>query len=183
MPENLPHRAPSATPMQAVEWGGELPDRLRAALPGLQLRFLTYLNQNFLEADAGAITVLLEHLQSAEGFDMLTDLTAVDYPHDEKRFEMIYLLYGFGHNTRIRVKVRAGLDEAVPSVTAIHPAANWLEREVFDMFGIRFSGHPDLKRILMPDDWNGFPLRKDKTIIDMDQDWVQRNLGIESGQS
>ena len=183
MPENLPHRAPSATPMQAGEWSGELPDRLRAALPDLQLRFLTYLNQNFVEADAGAITVLLQHLQTAEAFDMLTDLTAVDHPTDEKRFEVLYVLYSFAHNTRIRVKVRAGLDEPVPSVTVLYPAANWLEREVFDMFGIPFSGHPDLKRILMPEDWQGFPLRKDKAIIDMDQEWVQRNLGIESAQS
>jgi NADH-quinone oxidoreductase subunit C len=169
--------------MQAEEWGGELPDRLRAAFPDLPLRLLTYLNQSFIEAEANTAVILLRHLQAAEAFDMLTDLTAVDHPHEEKRFEVVYFLYSFAHNARVRMKIRVAAGEAVPSATAIYPAANWLEREVFDMFGIIFSGHPDLKRILMPDDWEGFPLRKDKTIIDMDQDWVHRNLGIESGQS
>src|SRR5947209_4566477 len=138
MPENLPHRTPSATPMQAEEWGGEFPDRLRAAFPDVQLRFLTYLNQNFVEAEAGAAAILLQHLQTAEAFDMLTDLTALDHPHDEKRFEVVYILYSFAHNTRVRMKIRVAAGEAVPSATAVYPAANWLEREVFDMFGITF---------------------------------------------
>ncbi len=114
---------------------------------------------------------------------MLTDLTAVDYPAQEKRFEVVYILYSFATNERVRIKVKTGLEEAVPSVSSEFPAANWLEREVYDMFGIGFSGHPDLKRILMPDDWQGFPLRKEKSIVEMDSDWVRRNLGIESAQS
>jgi NADH-quinone oxidoreductase subunit C len=182
MPENLPHRAPSATPMQAQEWSGDLPDRLRAAFPDVRLHFLTYLNQNFIESDPSDIVALLQHLQIEEDFDMLTDLTALDRPADPKRCEVVYVLYSFSKNTRVRVKIRAALDEAVPSVMGVYRAANWLEREVFDMFGITFAGHPGLKRILMPDDWQGFPLRKDGSIVDMDQDWVQRNLAIESGQ-
>jgi NADH-quinone oxidoreductase subunit C len=169
--------------MQAVEWSGDLPDRLRSAFPGVTLSFHSYLNQNFIEAPAASISALVEHLRTAESFDMLVDLTAADYPPQEKRFEVIYILYSFAENTRVRIKVRSGLDEAVPSITAQFPAANWLEREIYDMFGIVFSNHPGLKRILMPDDWQGFPLRKEKSIVDMDNDWVRRNLGIESGQS
>jgi NADH-quinone oxidoreductase subunit C len=169
--------------MQAAEWSGEVPDHVRSSFPGLSFRFLTYLNQSFIEAPPADVVDVLRFLQTDERFDMLTDLTAVDRPSEEKRFEVIYILYSFATNARIRVKVRAALDEAVPSATAIFPAANWLEREVFDMFGIKFSGHPDLKRILMPDEWQGFPLRKDKSIIDMDVDWVHSNLGIESAQS
>lgn len=191
MSENLPHRAPSTAPMQAVEWEGELADCLKAVFGTvLELRFRTYLGQNFIEIDAvPEVFILISYLKSNEQFDMLTDLTAVDHPNDERRFELIYILYSFGRNEYVRVKTRASeapLEPGsfqVPSVTPLFAAANWLEREVFDMFGIKFPGHPNLKRILMPDDWEGFPLRKDKSIVAMDEDWVHRNLGIESAQS
>lgn len=168
--------------MLATEWEGDFPARVRHAFPALALSFKSYLGQNFIEAPAPAIADLLSHLRQHEQFDMLTDLTAVDYPTRAARFEIIYILYSLGRNERIRVKVHAALDQDVPTATDIHAAANWLEREVFDMFGIRFSGHPDLKRILLPEDWQGYPLRKELSITAMDNEWVQRNLGIESGQ-
>jgi NADH-quinone oxidoreductase subunit C len=119
---------------------------------------------------------------AGEGYDFLVDLTAVDYPQRERRFEIVYLLHNFALNRRVMLKTSAADREPVPSATAVHPGANWLEREVFDLFGIRFEGHPDLKRILLPDDWEGHPMRREANILDMDNAWVQRHLNIESGQ-
>jgi NADH-quinone oxidoreductase subunit C len=94
-------------------------------------------------------------------YNFLSDVTAVDYPEREKRFEVVYNLYSVPKMWRVRLKVNIGEKEIIPSVTSIWSAANWLEREVFDMLGIEFENHPDLSRILMPDDWKGHPLRKD----------------------
>jgi NADH-quinone oxidoreductase subunit C len=100
-------------------------------------------------------------------FAFLADLLPVDYYPREPRFELVYLLAslgvaGFGDTARrLRVKVRVPAEALVPSVASIWPAANWSEREAYDLFGVNFSDHPDMRRILMPDDWEGFPLRKD----------------------
>ena len=103
------------------------------------------------------------YLRDAPGarFNFLSDLTASDWPPRSRRFDVIYSLYSISLKHRVRLKVQAGDGEAVPTVTGVWPSANWLEREVFDLFGIRFAGHPDLRRILMPDDWQGYPQRKD----------------------
>ena len=103
------------------------------------------------------------HLRDTRGaaFDFCSDVTATDWPPRAERFDVIYCLYSTTLRQRVRVKVRARADEAVSSVTGVWPAANWLEREVYDMFGIRFAGHPDLRRILMPEEWQGHPQRKD----------------------
>jgi NADH/F420H2 dehydrogenase subunit C len=94
-------------------------------------------------------------------FDLCSDITATDWPLRPERFDVIYCLYSTRHRHRVRVKVKAAEQEAVPSMTAVWPAANWLEREVYDMFGVNLVGHPDRRRILMPEDWQGFPQRKD----------------------
>ncbi len=100
------------------------------------------------------------HLRTA-GFDFCSDVTATDWPQRPQRFDVVYSLYSIGRKARVRVKVRAAEQERVPSVTGVWPAANWLEREVYDMFGVAFTGHPDLRRMLMPEDWQGHPQRKD----------------------
>jgi NADH-quinone oxidoreductase subunit C len=122
-------------------------------------------------------------------FDYLSDLTAADWPaRADRRFDVIYCLYSTQARQRVRVKVRAADGQVVPSVTGVWTAANWLEREVFDMFGITFSGHPDLRRILMPADWQGHPQRKDyplegpgELLMESPQDWLKaRQAAVEA---
>jgi NADH-quinone oxidoreductase subunit C len=117
-----------------------------------------------------------------EKFDWLSDLTAVDWPKREKRFDVVLNMYSMEKNERLRLKVHAAADERVPSVQGIWSTTNWMEREVYDMFGVVFEGHPGLTRILLPEEWQGHPLRKDYDILTQDTAWVRENLGIESGQ-
>ncbi|MGC2211513.1 MAG: NADH-quinone oxidoreductase subunit C [Candidatus Korobacteraceae bacterium] len=99
---------------------------------------------------------------SSTSFDYLADLTALDWFPSEPRFEVVYSLLSYQRRERLRIKVKInGTDPYIESVTSLWPGASPFEREVFDMFGIRFQGHPDLRRILMPDEWEGYPLRKD----------------------
>ena len=98
-------------------------------------------------------------------FAFLAELTAVDVWPREPRFEVVYVLVSIEHRLRLRMKVRLhGADAHLATVSGIWPAANWLEREVWDLFGIVFDGHPDPRRLLMPEDWEGFPLRKDSPV-------------------
>jgi NADH-quinone oxidoreductase subunit C len=95
-------------------------------------------------------------------FNLLSDATCLDRYPIEPRFELNYHLVSIPRGDKVRLRVRVGgLNPAVDSLVAIWPGANWLEREIFDLFGIRFNGHPDLRRILLPDDWEGYPLRRD----------------------
>jgi len=142
----------------------------------------SYVGQNYLVLDPSIAHEVLQILRDEEEFEYCVDLTAVHYPQREKQFDLVWILYSFAHNMRLRVKTIIADGESFPSSVDIWPTTNWLEREVFDMFGITFTGHPDLKRILLPDGWKGYPLRKDYGIIQQDQEWVQINLGIESGQ-
>lgn len=116
-----------------------------------------------VHVDLGALVGVIDFLKKDADcrFTTLVDITAVDHPEDPERFEVVYHLLSMHKNQRIRVKVRAGETDMVPSLTDIQPAANWFEREVFDMFGILFSGHPDLRRILTDYGFRGHPLRKD----------------------
>ena len=102
-------------------------------------------------------------LRDEFGFNLLSDETAVDYwPQQEPRFHVIYQLYSIPHKLRVCLRVPvSGLSPVLPTIEGVFPNANWHEREIWDMFGIRFEGHSDLRRILMPHDWEGHPLRKD----------------------
>lgn len=149
---------------------------------GSGIESLTYAGQNYMVVDRSLIPEILHVLRTEEQFDYCVDITAVHYPKREKQFDVLWVLYSFARNERIRVSTRILDGESLPSSVPIWPTANWLEREVFDMFGIKFDGHPDLKRILLPEGWKGHPLRKDYGILQQDNEWVQINLGIESGQ-
>jgi NADH-quinone oxidoreductase subunit C len=138
--------------------------------------------QPYLVIDAAQLSGIARYSREEEKFDLLEDYTAVDWPRREKRFDLIAILYSFPHNTRLRLKIPLAANEEATSLVSVWAAANWLEREIFDMFGIVFNGHPDLKRILLPDEWQGHPLRKDYDILQQDEAWVRENLGIESGQ-
>ena len=181
-PKTAEHAAPpKLTGPAPLPWESAMISRLRAQ-HGSGIEANSYLGQNYIVANSSLLPEMLRVLRDQEEFDYCVDITAVHYPDREQQFEVVWILYSFPHNERIRVKAAYADGESVPSVVAIWPAANWLEREAYDMFGIRFEGHPDLKRILLPDGWKGHPLRKDYGIIQQDQEWVQINLGIESGQ-
>jgi len=182
-----PAAAPPAAPkapasMAATPWEDGLTRRLAEQFPDQITEFSTYLSQGFLISQPAAVVSIIEFLKLEADFDYLVDLTAVDYPLRPERFDLVYILYSFARNERIRIKTRIPEGFQPESAVSVHPTANWLEREVYDMFGIEFANHPDLKRILMPDGWQGHPLRKDYGILQMDNRWVKENLGIESGQ-
>jgi NADH-quinone oxidoreductase subunit C len=113
-------------------------------------------------------------------FDYLSDLTCVHYPDNKQTpFEVVYNLYSISENERVRLKVDTD-ETGVESVTSVWPAANWLEREVFDLFGVHFSNHPDLRRLLLPPDWEGYPLRKDFPLEFVENAWTEKHLPVMS---
>jgi NADH-quinone oxidoreductase subunit C len=181
-----PEKAAAAAPPKPtgpvpVPWESEMVNKLRGQY-GSGIEALTYLGQNYIVADPSLAFELLAVMRDEEQFDYCVDVTVVHYPKREKQFDLVWILYSFPRNERVRVKTMIAESASFPTVSNLWPTANWLEREVFDMFGIKFDGHPDLKRILLPDGWKGHPLRKDYGIIEQDKEWVQINLGIESGQ-
>jgi NADH-quinone oxidoreductase subunit C len=179
-----PAAAPTAKAAVPVPmpWNSPIVAKLKARY-GSGIESLSYLGQNYMVVDRSAIPEILQILRNEEEFDYCVDITAVHYPKREKaEFDVVWVLYSFARNERIRVTTKIAEGESIASSVPIWATANWLEREVFDMFGIKFDGHPDMKRILLPDGWKGHPLRKDYGILQQDNEWVQINLGIESGQ-
>src|SRR2546427_8478135 len=160
----------------------ELVTRIRGKFGAALLEAIEDRKQAILTVERGQLAEIALYLRDEEKFNLLADLTAVDWPKREQRFDVVLNMYSFAKNERLRLKVHASADERVPSVQGVWATANWEEREVYDMFGVVFEGHPELKRILLPDEWQGYPLRKDYDILQQDTAWVRENLGIESGQ-
>ena len=120
-------------------------------------------NQLQISIAADQILDVVDFIKNDEAceFRQITDIAGVDFPDRQKRFDVIYHFLSFKHNSRLRIKIIIGEDESIPSITSIFPAANWFEREAFDMYGIQFKDHPDLRRILTDYGFEGYPLRKD----------------------
>jgi NADH-quinone oxidoreductase subunit C len=144
--------------------GSQALRRLLAARPHVVLASHAQHGDVTAVVEAASIleTMRFLHDDPDAGFDVLVDLTAVDWPEREPRFEVVYHLLSMGRRERLRVK--AGVAETpceIDSIVGVWPAANWMEREVWDMYGIRFRGHPDLRRLLLYEEFEGHPLRKD----------------------
>jgi NADH-quinone oxidoreductase subunit C len=174
--------APKPEGPKPEPWEAELVTRLRSQYGSGIKEASTYVGQKYLVVDSSIVYEILLRMRHDELFDYCVDITAVHYPKREAQFDIVYILYSFHHNERVRIKTQIKDGERLRTAVEVWETANWLEREVFDMFGIEFDGHPDLKRILLPDGWKGHPLRKDYPILQQDQEWVKINLGIESGQ-
>ncbi len=141
----------------------ELGEHVEAKRPDCVLSWEIAFDQLTLTIAPSSLVSLVEFLKTDRTcrFSTLIDITAIDYPEREERFEVVYHFLSMYENHRIRLKIAVREEDVVPSITDVHPSANWFEREVFDMFGILFSGHPDLRRILTDYGFRGHPLRKD----------------------
>ena len=175
--------APPAPPKPApIAWESELVAALKRQYGSGIREAAIYLKDKYLVVDKSIVFDVLTHMRDEQQFDYCVDVTAVHWPKREEQFDVVYILYSFAKNERVRVETTIKDSEKVRSVFSLWPTVDWLEREVFDMFGIEFTDHPGLKRILLPEGWTGFPLRKDYGIRQQDQAWVKANIGIESGQ-
>ncbi len=164
--EKPPWLSNPATP----EWQEAGTDPLVEGLSGHQgaiVQARTFAGDLVVEIVSDKIAEVCTELKQ-QGFIMLVDLCGVDYPDREVRFEVVYHLYSFDQNRRIQLKVLVADGNEVPTVSSVWRAANWMEREAFDMYGIRFTDHPDMTRILTWEGFNGYPLRKDFPVEGID---------------
>jgi NADH-quinone oxidoreductase subunit C len=152
--------------------------KLREHLDGAITEASEFIGQLSIRVSASRIVEVCELLKrdSETPFEYLSDLTCAHYPDRDAPFEIVYNLYSIKANERVRLKVGIGEEEDVESVTGVWPAANWMEREVFDLFGVHFLHHPDLRRLLLPPDWEGHPFRKDYPLEFMENNWTTKHL-------
>jgi NADH-quinone oxidoreductase subunit C len=143
--------------------GRQAVERLRERFADAVVETGEFRDQHWVELRAERLVELARLLRDDpdSGYDFLVDVTAVHWPERDRPFEIVYQLYSYTHDDRLRLKVRIADGAPVESLVAVWKSAEWNERETYDMFGIRFTGHPDLRRILMPDDYTDFPLRKE----------------------
>ena len=155
--EKKPAPKPAAVDASSHPWV----ESIRAGVPDSVVSAKEFARQVTVVVRREKIREVARHLKEKEDFRYCVDVTAVDWKDRQPRFDVVYHLYSFSKNDRIRVKCAVAEGEEVPSIAKVFLAANWSERETFDMFGIPFSGHPDLRRILTWEGFRGYPLRKD----------------------
>jgi NADH-quinone oxidoreductase subunit C len=150
----------------------QLKDEFKEAI----LEASEFLDQLTVRVAPDAIVDVCDRLKrnAQTPFNYLSDVTCVHFPLQSEPFEIVYNLYSISANERVRLKVTT--KDAADSVTGVWPAANWMEREVFDLFGVKFRNHPDLRRILLPPDWEGHPLRKDYALEFVENEWTAQHL-------
>jgi NADH-quinone oxidoreductase subunit C len=187
--------APPGPPDPAPPADVPVPDyiqALQAALPGAVIQVSYWVGDWTVIVATARLLEVARYLRDTPGalFDYCSDVTAVDWPaRAGERFDLVYCLYSTTLRRRVRVKARLADGDSAPSASGIWAAANWLEREVWDMFGIRFAGHPDLRRILMPEEWQGHPQRKDyplegpgELILESPQDWLKLRQSVNESE-
>jgi NADH-quinone oxidoreductase subunit C len=156
-----------------------LVQKLKTQFDGAVGEALEFVGQISIRIEPARIVDVCNFLRDdpEASFNYLSDLTCVHYPmRQEAPLEVVYNLYSIGRNERVRLKVSITETSGVDSVTGVWPTANWMEREVYDLFGVNFKNHPDLRRILLPPDWEGHPLRKDYPLEFIENAWTQRHL-------
>jgi NADH-quinone oxidoreductase subunit C len=182
--------AAAGAPKAPVKKKDEGPKPVDASNHPLVGRLRERLGDGFLGAETflNQLSIRVERTRNVEAcralrddaetpFDYLSDVTCVHWPENfDAPFEVVYNLYSITGNERVRVKVSADAEGGVESVTGVWPAANWMEREVFDLYGVQFHNHPDLRRLLLPPDWEGHPLRKDFPLEFMENNWTTKHL-------
>jgi NADH-quinone oxidoreductase subunit C len=192
VPKAAPPTGPPDPPPPADKTPPAFVASLQSAIAGSVTHVSYWVGDWTIVVPATQILNIARHLRDAPdaAFDLCSDVTATDWPpRGTGRFDVVYSLYSTRHRHRIRVKTIVGEHQPLPSVTSVWPAANWLEREIYDMFGVNFAGHPDRRRILMPEDWQGFPQRKDyplegpgELLMENPLDWLKLRQAKEEAE-
>jgi NADH-quinone oxidoreductase subunit C len=162
-------------------------DNLTPLVPGASFEAAPSVDFATVYVPVGELVAACQALRDSLNFEVLVEVTCADYLPRAPRYEVVYHLLSVSKRLRLRLKVRVAADGTVPTVQSVYPGAGWLEREVWDMFGIVFDGHPDLRRLLMPEDWEGHPQRKDYPVqiqkaaqtyapLEVSQEQFQANL-------
>ena len=194
--EHAPKAAPPSGPPDPPPPADKTPPgfiaSLQSAIPGAVTQISYFVGDWTIIVPPAQLLEAARHLRDAPdaAFDLCSDVTATDWPPRlSGRFDVVYVLYSTRHRHRVRVKTIVAENQPLPSVTAVWPAANWLEREIYDMFGVNFAGHPDRRRILMPEDWQGFPQRKDyplegpgELLMENPLDWLKLRQAKEEAE-